>query len=92
MDENNARALACRGSAYLGLKNYKEALKDLNQSLGLGKDNIYALAHRGVTHRKMGHYEEARADFTRVLTLDSSLAWIKQELEELRQLIRGNRR
>lgn len=85
--KNHARALACRGSAYLGLKNYKEALKDLNQSLELGKDNLYALAHRGVTHRKMGHYKEARADFQRVLALGYSRPWIEKELKDLYKIL-----
>jgi hypothetical protein len=40
----------------------------------------------------MGQYEKARDDLSQALKLDSPPAWIKEELEKLRPLMRDNRR
>jgi serine/threonine protein kinase len=93
MDGNHARAFAYRGAAYLGMKQLNEAMADLNQALKLSNgSNMYALLHRGVVYRKMGRYDEAWADITQVRASGHSWPWIEDELEKLRQLMRGNRR
>jgi serine/threonine protein kinase len=92
LDGNHARAFARRGRAYLELRQFKEALDDFNQALDLQKNNLYALGHRGITYREMKQYEKARADFNQVLALGYSEPWIEDELNKLRQLIKGNRR
>jgi tetratricopeptide (TPR) repeat protein len=74
------------------LQQYEEALTDYNQALKMNKDNTHALAHRGIILRKKKQYKEALADFNQALALGYSRPWIRKELEELHQLIRGNRR
>ena len=91
LNKKYSGAFAYRGSAYLGLKQFNEALADLNHALEMDEKNIYAWAHRGVVHRKMGRYKEAREDFTQALALDSSQTWIEDEFNKLRQLMRDNR-
>ena len=92
LNEKHSAAFAYRGSAYLGLQQYEEALTDYNQALKMNKDNTHALVHRGIILRKKKQYKEALADFNQALALGYSRPWIRKELEELRQLIRGNRR
>ena len=93
LDRNHCRAYAYRGSAYLGMNRFDKALNDLNLALRLSNgSNIYALMHRGVVYRKKGRYKEAWDDFTQVCDRGYSRPWIEDELEKLRELMRGNRR
>jgi tetratricopeptide (TPR) repeat protein len=88
-DGNHAWARARRGAAYMGMKQYDDALTDFNLALKLDGDHTaWTCAHRGIMHRKMGQYEKARDDLSQALKLDSPPAWIKEELEETNKRIK----
>jgi tetratricopeptide (TPR) repeat protein len=92
-DKDHAWARARRGAAYMGMRRFDDARADFNQALKLDGDHkAWTRAHRGIMHRKMGQYEKARDDLSQALKLDSPPAWIKEELEKLRPLMRDNRR
>jgi serine/threonine protein kinase/TolA-binding protein len=80
------RAVLCEpGRQLLQSGQYKEALEKFNQILGLDAQNTFALASRGQTYQRLVRHEKASADYQNALALDSSLVWVRQSLNEVRQ-------
>ena len=66
---------ADRGSTYLWMERYQEALADFDRAIELKPDLAWAIAHRGETYRRMERYQEALADFDRAIELKPDDAW-----------------
>jgi len=52
-----------RGSTYLDLKEYSNALADLNQNIKLNKKDDEAYIVRGIIYAEMKEYKKAIADW-----------------------------
>ncbi|GAB4025609.1 tetratricopeptide repeat protein [Spirosoma koreense] len=63
-----------RGKCYTQLADYKEALRDLNESLALDFQNLDALESRADLYARMGDYPKAAADLSVYLTVDPTNA------------------
>jgi HEAT repeat protein len=83
------RAVVCESGRQLFQSGrYQEALKEFDRILGLDAQNTFALASRGQTYQRLGRHEKASADYQNALALDSSLVWVRQSLNEVRQKMR----
>ncbi len=71
---NSSDWLLGRGKCYTQLGNYKEALKDLNESLVLDFQNLDALESRADLYARTGDYPKAAADLSVYLTVDPTNA------------------
>ncbi|MBD2751842.1 tetratricopeptide repeat protein [Spirosoma validum] len=63
-----------RGKSYTQLGDYKEALRDLNESLTLDFQNLDALESRADLYARMGDFPKAAADLSVYLTIDPANA------------------
>jgi tetratricopeptide (TPR) repeat protein len=61
-----------RGSCYLDLGNYKEAMSDYNMAIKLDSTDGLAYENRGILYSLKKMRTEALADFSRAIKLDSS--------------------
>ncbi len=74
-----ARALFNRGSVFLGMERYNEAIADFNEAIRLdstdGPDSTdaRAYANRGYAYAALKNLEQARSDFEQALKLDPKL-------------------
>jgi tetratricopeptide (TPR) repeat protein len=59
-----------RGEVRREVRQYDDALGDLDRAVALNPDSVLAWYHRGEAHRLLGRHEEAIADFDRALRLD----------------------
>ncbi|MCX6214602.1 tetratricopeptide repeat protein [Spirosoma sp.] len=59
-----------RGKCYTQLREYKDALKDLNESIRLDFQNLDALESRADLYARMGDFPKAAADLSVYLTVD----------------------
>ena len=79
LNSNIAEYFEIRGETYNdGFKNYKKALKDLNQAIGIKERKRY-LIYRGALHIDLDNYELGINDWKRAfsLGLNESKAFIK---------------
>jgi tetratricopeptide (TPR) repeat protein len=83
----NALALLGRGSIYYRLKEYPKARDDFDAIIHFFGDHALAYAKRGRANQAMGKLKDAFDDYTKALTLDSSLDWVKPALDEVRPLL-----
>ncbi len=58
-----------RGAAYSGIRNYNQAIPDLNESIRLDSTVWSAFYNRGVAYRRMGQNERAIQDFDRAIAM-----------------------
>jgi len=72
--------------SFIELKDFNQALVDLNRAIELKTDYAYAYLNRGLIYQKLGKNEEARSDFQRTVDLDTNLIWSKQARELLQEL------
>ena len=63
-----------RGKCYTQLSEYKDALRDLNESIALDFQNLDALESRADLYTRMGDYPKAAADLSVYLTVDPTNA------------------
>ncbi len=63
-----------RGKCYTQLTDYKDALRDLNESIALDFQNLDALESRAELYARMGDFPKAAADLSVYLTGDSTNA------------------
>jgi tetratricopeptide (TPR) repeat protein len=57
------------------LKQYNEALADLNRAVELNPGDAQAITSRSDTYQEMKRYDEALADFNRAIELNPCNAW-----------------
>ena len=73
-EPGNGNALALRGCAFIGKKEFGKALADCEQALKLDTKNVEALVQRGRTLGAMHKVNDALADFNDAIRLDSKSA------------------
>jgi tetratricopeptide (TPR) repeat protein len=64
---NDAKAYNFRGLAYMGMKEYEDALKDFNKSAKLDPAYFAPLLNKGDLNYKMENYDNAIKDFTQII-------------------------
>lgn len=62
MDPEHPWFYSVRGAAHKNLKQYPQALADLNKAIELSPDFVPALTNRGLTYLEMQRFEEAERD------------------------------
>jgi tetratricopeptide (TPR) repeat protein len=67
-------ALNNRADAKRRLKKYEEALKDVNESIGLDSLNSWAYMNRGLIYADMGNLDTAMDNLNRSVEINSQLA------------------
>jgi len=79
-------AYTARGSAYVGLRRYSDAVTDYQYDLRLDPGQASPLYGLGEAHRKLGRLPEAREHYTRYL--DSTAPDVQPERKvEVRQTL-----
>ena len=70
LDPNHKMALVSRGSAFLKLEKFSDAVNDFDRAIEI--DPQYARAHhlRGVAHEMAGYSERALDDFSKAIDID----------------------
>lgn len=87
-DHPRAIALSWRGQVYRLLRNFAEALSDLNQSVIYYPEYAYAYGLRGETYRVTRQLDSAIADFDHAIELDSTVAWVFRGRGQCYRLLR----
>ena len=67
----DVEALIGRGSAYLRLEQYDNAVLDFNRAIELAPENADAYAGRGIAYSKQNNYDAASKDFKNTIMLDN---------------------
>jgi len=86
MDPNNKNICSMlysnRGTVYLKMKKYKEALADCDKALELNESYAKAFVKRAEIRMEMEEYEEAVKDFKQAKQLDPSMSGLNQRIQE----------
>jgi tetratricopeptide (TPR) repeat protein len=89
-----AAVYSARGQSHLDLRQYQQAIADLNRALELDPENVSAYCDRGWTYVNRKEYPQAIADFDHALELDpnnasaySGRGWTYVNREEYPQAI-----
>ena len=82
IDGKNANLYADRGRVKRDLGNIDGAIEDENKALELSQEG-WIYAERAVSYNAKGDKELALKDFKKALSLDSSMDWVKNNIEEL---------
>src|SRR6202034_605608 len=72
LDPKSADALANRGDAYLGKKQFEQAIQNYNQALVLNPKNAGALSDRSQAYAGVGQYAAAVSDLVAAQKVDPS--------------------
>jgi tetratricopeptide (TPR) repeat protein len=70
------------------MRQYHDALADLNRAIELTPDDAWAIGSRGETYREMARYNDALVDFTRAIELRPDDAWATAGRGETYRLMR----
>jgi len=69
-----------RGTSYLAISKFKEALEDFNSSLQLNNKNAAAWTGRGLAQEGLGERQKARESLQRALQINPGYAPAKEAL------------
>jgi tetratricopeptide (TPR) repeat protein len=67
--ENNWFIHNSRGSEYIGLANYSEAIKDFNRAIEIKPDYADAFYNRGIAYSKLGQHQRAIENYIKAIHL-----------------------
>ena len=62
---NSARAYACRGNVYFGLRDYARSIADYSKAISLGEENKHVMYRRGHARFYSGQLAAAAEDFAK---------------------------
>lgn len=71
-DPHNTDALRLRGSTYLKMERYQEAVADFSALLSVDASSAETFYKRGMAYSRLDDHDAAIADFTRVLSMHPS--------------------
>ncbi len=74
-----AQIYSDRGSAYLRLKEYEQAVSDFNSALALNPEYARAYGRRGLAYRFLKDYQRAIADFDHAIELNPQDTWAYEQ-------------
>ena len=70
LEPNNSAAYVGRGAAYIYLKKYELAIKDLTRAVELNPNDSMAYYNRGICYQAIHNNEKAQADFVKSKSLE----------------------
>uniref|UniRef100_A0A5B7BWZ1 Putative tetratricopeptide repeat-containing family protein n=1 Tax=Davidia involucrata TaxID=16924 RepID=A0A5B7BWZ1_DAVIN len=82
---------ANRGTCFVKLGQYKDAIEQCSKALELNPKYVKALLRRGEAHEKLENFEEAIADMKKILELDESHVQAKRTIGRLEPLAAAKR-
>ena len=92
LDSNHPSCYIRRAIAKCALRQYQEAINDLDQHLQIETDDVYAYRFRGKVNEHLGNLDAAKRDFQKALTVLSPNALIigniKVDLQRIEKRIR----
>jgi tetratricopeptide (TPR) repeat protein len=88
LDPDLAPAYTGRGIAYVGKKDYDRAIADYTQAIRLDPDYAIAYSGRGAAYFFKGDYKRTRADFEKALQLAPNNSAVRDNLQDLLELLR----
>uniref|UniRef100_A0A383VTQ7 J domain-containing protein n=1 Tax=Tetradesmus obliquus TaxID=3088 RepID=A0A383VTQ7_TETOB len=75
-----------RAAAYMSLKKYAQALKDLDRAVDVDDTFMQGYLHRGKLHRQVCSLASAKSDFEKVMQLKPNHSQAAKELAALQEL------
>lgn len=84
----NATIYYERASAYMSLKNYKDALTDINKSIDLNQNSAKAYFQRVEIQIKLEDYKAALSDIQKVKELDARYPGLNRKESECHRLMK----
>ncbi|KAA8535402.1 hypothetical protein F0562_030405 [Nyssa sinensis] len=80
-----------RGTCFVKLGQYKDAITECSKALELNPKYLKALLRRGEAHEKLENFEEAIADMKKILELDESNVQARRTISHLEPLAAAKR-